>query len=74
MPENHKSEPQNHKRINSHRDTENTKTATPRESTERTTQIYPLAKTQEIKPMSCFRVNAPLRGIKNITEYQENIF
>jgi len=26
------------------------------------------------KSASCFRVNAPQRGIKNITEYQENIF
>ena len=25
------------------------------------------------KSASCFRVNAPLRGIKNISEYQENI-
>ena len=29
---------------------------------------------REIKLTSCFRVNAPLRGIKKIAEYQENIF
>ena len=29
---------------------------------------------REIKLTRCFRVNAPLRGIKKIAEYQENIF
>ena len=29
---------------------------------------------RELRPMSCFRVNAPLCGIKKISEYQENIF